>query len=345
MRIVITGASGNVGTALLRRLGRDGHELVGVTRRQPPQVEPYAGVRWVRLDIAEPTAKARLADECHGADALVHLAWLIQPSRDRERLRRVNQDGTATVANAVQAAGVPHLVHMSSVGTYARAPRGAWMDETWPATGVASSSYSVDKAAAEQIVDKVPDTVTVARVRPALILQAEAASEISRYFLGRLVPVSLLHPALFRFAPWPRELHLQFVHAEDVAAALALILEQRAGGAFNLAAQPPIDREEARRIFGGIAPPVPLQLVRGAVDLSWRARLQPVDAGWVDLGTSVPLMLADRARQELGWQPQHRADETLQEFLRALQRREGHPGPLLYPRRLIRRSPTGSNAR
>ena len=83
MRFVITGASGNVGTALLRRLSRDGHELVGVTRRQP-----------------------RLADECHGADALVHLAWLIQPSRDRERWRRVNQDGTATVANAARFATV-----------------------------------------------------------------------------------------------------------------------------------------------------------------------------------------------------------------------------------------------
>src|SRR6266542_3218692 len=101
MRIVITGASGNVGTALLRRLSRDGHELVGFTRRQPPQVEPYAGVRWVRLNIAEPTAQARLADECHGADALVHLAWLIQTSRNRVRLRRLNPAGTATVATAV----------------------------------------------------------------------------------------------------------------------------------------------------------------------------------------------------------------------------------------------------
>jgi len=52
MRVVITGASGNLGTALLRRLRADGHELVGVSRRRPPpDVEPYAGVRWYPLDL------------------------------------------------------------------------------------------------------------------------------------------------------------------------------------------------------------------------------------------------------------------------------------------------------
>lgn len=46
MRIVVTGASGNVGTALLRRL-RGEHELVGVVRRPPPPVAPYDGMRWL----------------------------------------------------------------------------------------------------------------------------------------------------------------------------------------------------------------------------------------------------------------------------------------------------------
>jgi nucleoside-diphosphate-sugar epimerase len=330
MRVVITGASGNVGTALLRRLHGAGHELVGVARRRPPEVEPYAGVRWVPLDLGVPEAPARLAEVCGGADAIVHLAWQIQPTHDRERLRRTNQGGARAVAHAAR--GVPHLVNVSSIGAYAPAPRGTWVGESWPATGVGTSSYSVDKVYTERTLDRVTDLVT--HVRPTLILQPDAASEISRYFLGMLVPVSLLHPRLFRFAPWPREVQLQFVHADDVAAGLVSILHRRLGGAFNLATGQVIDRAGARRVFGGVAPSLPIQVVRAAVTATWHARLQPVDGGWIDLARSVPLLRSDRARTELDWTPAHPGDATLIEFLHALRQRRGHAGPLLYPRRL-----------
>lgn len=331
MRVVITGGSGNVGTALLPRLRMDGHELLGVARRRPPDVEPYVGAQWLPLDLSTPDAGDRLAEACAGADVVIHLAWQIQPTHNRETLRRTNQGGTHAVVRAVQQAEVPHLVHMSSIGTYAPAPRGTWVDESWPASGVASSTYSVDKAACEHIVGGATETVTL--VRPTLILQPEAASEVARYFLGPLVPTSLLHPKLFRFAPWPREVMLQFVHSADVAAALAAIVSRRAGGAFNLATDQVIDRESVVRIFGGVAPPVPLRVVRGAVTASWLARLQPIDGGWIDLAGSVPLLHSDRARQELDWTPAHAGDATLLEFLNALRERRGRTGPLLYPRR------------
>ena len=120
MRIVITGASGNVGTALLLALGgTDEHELVGISRRPAPDAPPYEWAEWVALDISAPDAEQKLTDAFRGADAVVHLAWLIQPSHDREVMRRTNQSGTLAVARAAVAAGVPHLVHQSSIGTYA----------------------------------------------------------------------------------------------------------------------------------------------------------------------------------------------------------------------------------
>ena len=333
MRILITGATGNVGTALIRELSRNGgNELIGVARRKPPEIEPYTSARWVPLDIGTAEAPDRLAAACAGADAVIHLAWLIQPSHDRETLRRVNQGGTRAVVTAVQRAGVPHLVHMSSIGAYAPAPRGTWVDESWPTSGVSSSSYSVDKAACERIVKGATDIVTV--LRPTLILQPDAASEVARYFLGPLVPTSLLHPKLFRFAPWPRELRLQFVHAADVAVALSTVVAQRPAGAFNLATDQVIDRTAARQLFGGLAPPLPMRLMRAAATTSWRLRLQPVDGGWVDLAGSVPLLRSERARNELGWAPSHAGGTTLVEFLHALRQRRGYPGPLLHPRRL-----------
>jgi nucleoside-diphosphate-sugar epimerase len=335
MRVVITGASGNLGTALLRRLHRDEHDLVGVSRRRPPEdVEPYAGVRWHPLDLGDADAAPRLTQICAGADALVHLAWLIQPSHDRAQLLRANQGGAQAVAAAARA--VPHLVNVSSIGAYAPAPRGTWIDESWPATGVPSSSYSVDKVATERTLEGVTDVVT--HIRPTLVLQPDAASEIARYFLGPLVPASLLYPKLFRFAPWPRELHLQFVHADDVADAIASTLRVRPAGGINLATDEVIDRDGVRRVFGGVGPPMPMRAVRAAATATWRARLQPIDGGWIDLARSVPLLRSDRARTELGWTPKHPGDATLVEFLHALRERRGHAGPLLYPRRIVKRT-------
>jgi carbon monoxide dehydrogenase subunit G len=144
MRIVVTGASGNVGTALLLELGATGeHDLVGVSRRQPPDVAPYNCAEWVTADIGDPDAGAVLERTFAGADAVGHLAWLIQPSRDREAMRRTNQDGTAAGVAAARRVGVPRLVHQSLVG--ADSPgNGQSVDESWPTDGIPTSSYSVD---------------------------------------------------------------------------------------------------------------------------------------------------------------------------------------------------------
>lgn len=338
LRIAITGASGNVGTALLIRLGGKGeHELVGVSRRQPPDVPPYSWARWHTLDVGDDGAEEQLADAFTGADAVVHLAWAIQPSHDRAYQRRANQEGTLAVARAARAAGVRHLVHMSSVGTYAPGA-GQWVDESWPATGVLTSPYSVDKATAERLLNPFENDLTITRVRPALILQDAAASEISRYFLGPFVPIAALRRGVVRRAPLPRELRIQLVHSDDVAEALALVLAQRAGGSFNVAADPAIDRDVFAQVFGGVGPALPPQLLRGITAATWRLRLQPTEPGWLDLALNVPL-LDTSAIQALGWKAERTGPRVLSEFIAALRRGAGRPGPLLRRRRHARPTP------
>src|SRR3954453_5850949 len=103
MRVVITGASGNVGTSLVRALAADERvdEIVGVARRRPSWEAPKTS--WVQADLgAHP-----LEPVFEGADAVVHLAWLIQPSRDLRELARVNVEGTRRVFAATAAARVP----------------------------------------------------------------------------------------------------------------------------------------------------------------------------------------------------------------------------------------------
>ena len=329
MRIAVTGASGNVGTALLRRLSTTA-DLVGVSRRPPPSVAPYRDVEWVSADLSEAGVQTRLADAFAGADAVVHCAWIFQPSYDRELQIRGNQGGSLAVAQAAADAGVQHLVHLSSLGAYAPGGSRTPVDESYPTTGVPTSPYSVDKSAVERILDDFEDRMVISRMRPTLVLQDGAASEIGRYFLGPVWP-RIVRPAMFKLLPWPRDLVLQLVHADDVAAAIALVLEARAGGGFNVAAEPVVDRAEYRRIVGGVGPALPPRLLRTVVTATWKAHVQPTDPGWLDLGMSVPLLDTARLRS-MGWEPQHRADDIFTSFIGALAAGRGTTGPLLYPR-------------
>src|SRR4051812_19420844 len=103
MRVVVVGATGNLGTSVLASLRDEARveSVLGVARRRPVLTVPK--VEWAQADIAS----SDLVPLFRGADAVVHLAWLIQPSRDLDLLRRVNVDGSARVFRAVADAGVP----------------------------------------------------------------------------------------------------------------------------------------------------------------------------------------------------------------------------------------------
>ena len=347
MRIAITGASGNVGTALLRRLQQvraerpDTLEIVGISQRPPNHgAMPYTGVEWHAVDIADDDGgplRAALA----GANAVVHLAWILQPNHDLAALHRTNVTGTANVLRAAREAGVGQVVCASSVGAYGRSGKETRRAEDWPATGIQESHYGRHKAEQEALLDRFAaenPAITVARLRPALTFQAEAGSEIGRYFLGQVIPRLLPGKLRLPIIPLPRGLAFQAVHADDVADAYWRVLDRRAGGAFNIAAEPVVTPVELARIFRAVRwLPVPFALVRAVVDLSWRLRLQPTDAGWIAMAEAAPVMGTHRAREVLGWEPRTSSVDAIREVLDGLAAGSGTAGsPPLSPRSLRR---------
>ena len=320
MRIVVIGASGNVGTALLRRLheARPGDELVGIVRRPPTPEGEYRGVEWHSLDVAEPDAARELSRHFAGADSVVNLAWGFQPTRNIDYLARVGVGGTASVLEAAQSAGVGQLVHMSSVGAYAPGRYGEHVDESWATTGVETSPYSRHKVAAERLIDEHEarhgaESIPIARMRPGFIVQRAAASGLTRYALPAYVPPRLI--PLLPVLPVDRRLCIPLVHSDDVADAFVRVIERRAAGPFNLAADQPLTRDDVAEVLGALAIHVPAALLGALVELTWRARLQPVDRGWLDMAFTLPLLDCSRARDELGWKPAWAPKEALADVL------------------------------
>ncbi len=343
MRVAVVGGSGNAGTALLRRFAADATvtSVVGVARRVPSGTipPPYDVADWVRCDIGRPGADQpvvqRLVEAFAGADAVVHLAWLIQPSHMRQALRRTNVDGTRRVIEAVRRAGVPHLVAASSVGAYSPAPDDVPRREQWPTDGIRSSEYSVDKAAMERLLDEaevLQPGLVVSRLRPALIFQKHAGAQITRYFLGRLLPARVLEAELPSL-PWPTGLRLQAVHADDVAAAYREVIVRRVPGAFNIAADGVLHGQDVADLLAGgnlldVAPPA----ARAALATAWHARAVPTSPGWLDLAMGVPVLDTSHARRMLGWAPTIPAARALTEMVAGLAEGVGGGSPPLRPR-------------
>ena len=332
MRIVVTGATGNVGTRVVAALQRDERvrEVVGIARRRPAEAGPKT--RYVAADVARDPLEG-LFD---GAAAVIHLAWLIQPSRDLAALERTNVEGTRRVFAAAVAAGAGALVHASSIGAYSRGPKDRRVDESWPTEGIPSSFYSRHKAAAERALDAIEAggaPLRSVRLRPGLIFQRGAATGIRRLFAGPFLPSPLVRPGLVPVVPDLPGLAVQAVHADDVAEAYRLAaLDPEARGAYNVAAEPVLDVPELCRLLDARPLRLHAGLARALAAATWRLRLQPTPPGWLDMGLQVPLMDVTRAHRELGWTPRHSSGDALLELLAGIREGAGTPTPPLDPR-------------
>jgi UDP-glucose 4-epimerase len=328
MRIVVTGATGNVGTSVLLALQADSSvtSIVGIARRLPAWQPPKT--TWVAADVAADD----LIPHFRGADAVIHLAWLIQPSHREDLMRRTNVDGSARVFEAAAASGAGALIYASSVGAYSPGPKDSFVDESWPTVGIETSSYSRHKSEVERLLDGVQNRhpqLRVVRLRPGLIFKKEAGTEIRRLFLGPFFPNPILRKGLVPIVPQLPALRFQAVHSYDVGQAYRLAAVRDVRGAFNIAAEPVLDSSTLAELFSAREVPVSAGVLRRAVSATWRLRLQPSDVGWLDMATNAPLMDCSRASRELGWHPERSAIDALRDVIQGVHDSASFPTPPL----------------
>jgi UDP-glucose 4-epimerase len=328
MRVVIVGASGNVGTSLIQALSADERvtSVLGLARRRPGwRVDK---TEWAEADITTED----LVPHFRGADAVVHLAWLFQPTHDPVRTWRTNVLGTVRILESVAAAETPSLVYSSSVGAYSPGPKDRRVDEGWPTHGWPAAAYSREKAYVERLLDtfelRYPQC-RVVRLRPGFIFKREAASEQRRLFAGPLLPNALVRPELLQVLPDIPGMRFQALHSEDAAEAFHLAVTKPVRGAFNVAAEPVLDVPTLAKALGARTVRTPRWPARGLLSAAWHLRLVPASPDLFDAVLRLPLMDVTRAHTDLGWWPRHSALDSIREFLEGLQEGAGMNTPPL----------------
>ena len=310
MRVVVVGATGNVGTSVLHALARRG------PGRRRSSGSRGAGRRSSgrRPSGSRPTSRSDdLEPHFRGADCVVHLAWLIQPSRDEATLLR---DQRRRLAARLQRDRRRRACRRSSTRRRSAptrpGPKDRAVDESWPTDGIATSFYSRHKAATERLLDSLerehPD-LRVVRLRPGPDLQARGRRPRSAgYFAGPFLPNPLVRTGLIPIVPEDRAACASRPCTRSTSATPTgcAIVRDDARGAYNVAADPVLDPDELGRLLGARQVPVPAgACCASAADLTWKLRLQPTPKGWVDMGLGVPIMDTARIRTELGWKPTH----------------------------------------
>jgi len=331
VRVVVLGATGNVGTSVVQSLAAEPEvtSVLGLARRLPDWQVPKT--QWVAADMASDDLVAQL----RGADVVVHLAWLIQPTHDPHLTWRVNVLGSIRVLRAVAEARVPALVYASSVGAYSPGPKDRPVDESWPTHGQPTAAYTREKAYLERLLDTFerehPDR-RVVRLRPGFIFKREAGSQQRRLGIGPLLPHRLVRPDLIPVLPDLPGLRFQALHSLDVGEAYRLAAIRPVRGAFNLAAEPVLDMSRLARLLDARTIRVPTRGVRAALAAAWHLHLVPASPQLLDAVLQLPIMDIGRARDELGWVPRHSSLDAIAEFLDGLREGAGMDTPPLSPR-------------
>jgi nucleoside-diphosphate-sugar epimerase len=334
MRIVVVGATGNIGISLVERLAgeRGVDSIVGLARRVPEGPLRFPGsehVSWVAADIRYDDLEPLITD----ADVVVHLAWMFQPTHRPEVTWSTNVVGTGRVIDAVKATGVPALVMSSSVAAYSPRAYTDPVDESWPTHGASSAAYAREKAYVERLLDAVEaaDGPRVARMRPAFVFQGRSASEQHRIFAGPLLPRTLVRPTLIPAVPVPDGLLLQAVHARDLADAFSRAALSDVSGAFNICADDVLGPTELASLVEARRVRVSSALLRGLINAAWTARAIPADPKLFDAVMALPVMSNARAKSELGWSPSQSAQDAVEEFLAGLREGRGERTAPLRP--------------
>jgi UDP-glucose 4-epimerase len=270
MNVLITGSSGYCGRVIAAHLEKRGVPVVGLDVQPPPTGGREQRLAFERVDVRRADQVAR-AFAAHRPTHVIHLAFRVDPTHDREADRLHDVEGTRHVADACLATStVRQAVLMSSISVYgAHEDNPEWIDEDHPLRP-AGYSYAEHKAQCEIIWRNLARR---ARPRP-VILRACTVAGPGYDRSGGVVSTIARSPVLPSVTGGDGR--IQLIHERDLAGLVERITgDGEITGTFNLCPDSfstieALGRTQARRCI-----PVPLPVLRAILGLAWHLRIGP----------------------------------------------------------------------
>lgn len=301
MRVLVTGASGDLGGCIIAELLERGHQVIGLSRR--PHSLPSRLYSHVAADIRDTDA---IAAALSGVDAVVHLAWTTDFAVDTDVAHAIDVGGTRAVVDAMERVGIKRLVCASSIMAYgANRDNPPRFRETAPLRPSPNSIYSIHKGEAERLVADSPINSLIVRSTNCL---GRTTSGVVR---GAYAP-----PTVMGMKGCSNT--TQFVHPDDLARFYADALEHPDwSGIVNVAADGVITMREVADIQGKRYVELPPERVAAVLGFLF-------DQGWISLNPGAiealmyfPIVDTSRLREEFGFRCAWTADQCVEDFVRA----------------------------
>jgi dihydroflavonol-4-reductase len=313
-KTLVTGATGFIGSHLVRALGERGDELKLLLRRSSRD-EHLADVEFSRAtgDVLDRRTLKRAMRE---VERVFHCAGTTSLRRqDRQRVFRLNVEGTHNVVAAAAEAGVERVVHTSSIAAIGPAAAGKAVDEEHPFdAGVMGIAYVNSKHESEvEALRFAAQGLDVVIVNPTFVLGPDAPSGTS---------MALVRRFLLRQIPAYVDGALNIVDVRDVADGLLLADRKgRSGNRYILGGR----NFTLQRLFADLAriagvPPPPLRLptplARAGAEFADLTGLPlPVSSDEIRSGLLWWTARNTKAKRELGFNPRPH-EETLEDAVR-----------------------------
>ena len=305
MNIFITGATGFIGSYLVKELLDHNHQLTILIRDESKKIP---GTTSVLGDITKPET---YRNAFQGMDAVFHNAAYAMDHGKKHDFYHVNVQGTRNIAEACINAKVPHLIYTSSAGVYGYPKQGTIITEDTPKKPL--NLYQKTKWEGEIALKDYHDSLKISAIRPPLVFGPESPA--------LRIAFENLKKQKFPYVGSGEQL-LPIAHPVDVARLMRFILEKDTiGDVFNvLSFQVSIKKfMETITTKTGLNPPqkhVPFVLAYTAAMFSEFFSKQPTLTRFrvKSLGCT-RLINADKAKEKLGFTPEKDFNATVDDIV------------------------------